>query len=188
MSHPQPKHLLIVNGVQFKKDLAPHPEFIARLEKSISIIKEGHIDLVVVSGGSTRKNHISEAEFGANYIEKAISKHNSITILKEDKSHTTIENVKFTKILLDKSLSFNTRDIEQITLVTTTGRLPRLRYIYKKLWPEIQGRTNYIIAPYSQDRILPILEFLYLIYTKFDIEEKNLARLAKKVLRNKNIQ
>lgn len=183
------KHLLIINGVQFKKDLTTDPEFIARLNKAIELANQSTnnkapIDAIIISGGLTRKDCPSEASFGEQYLKKQITTQ-SIPIFKEEESHTTIENIKFTKNLIEKIPEFDLNKIEQITIVTTPGRLPRLKYLYKKLWPETQSKTEFVVASYPQNFLLPFTEFLYLIYSVFDIHEKSLARFTKRILRNR---
>ena len=183
------KHLLIINGVQFKKDLAPDPEFIARLNKTIELVNKNinnttPVDAIIISGGLTRKGCLSEAEFGQQYLKRQVAAQN-IPIFREEESHTTIENIKFTKKLVGSIPEFQIDKIGKITIVTSTSRLPRLKHLYKKLWPGIQNKTEFIIAPYPQNFFLPFMEFLYLIYSIFDIHEKSLAHFTKKILRNR---
>ncbi|MCF7865763.1 MAG: YdcF family protein [Candidatus Pacebacteria bacterium] len=167
------KHLLIINGVQFKKNLSPDREFIARLEKAADFIKHNPIDSVVISGGFTRKGCPSEASFGKQYLKK----HTNIPIYKEEGSYTTIENIKFTKKIFV--------EFDKITVITTTGRLTRLKYLYQTIWKETAGKIEFIITPHSQHIFLPLLETFYLLYSWFDIHEKILPRVAKRILRNK---
>lgn len=175
------KHLLIVNGVQFNKDLSPNLEFITRLEKVIEIVKLQPIDKIIISGGSTRSKYMSEASFGEQYLQK----HTNISIFKEEKSHTTIENIKFTKIIITEHDELKSDNIEKIIVVTTSKRLFRLKYLYKKIHPEIVNKIEFIVAPYPQPTSLTFLETLYLFYSMFDINERFLARFIKRALRNK---
>ena len=70
-----------------------------RLDAAYPYLKDNPDTIVIVSGGQGQGEDISEAEAMKRYlVEKGISYHR---IIKEDRSTSTYENIKFSKELLD---------------------------------------------------------------------------------------
>lgn len=168
------KKFIIIHGEKPLRNCRPNQEFLRILEKGVEIFNEHDIDGIVVSGGVTRKNCIAESVFGRSYLESKVSG----LIITEEKSHTTIQNIKFAKELLKKY------PIEKLVVVVNQRKLLRYRYIYGRLWKDLKGKIEFIVTP-SSFRFWPYLyEFLCLTYALLDIDEKFLPRLSTKIFRN----
>jgi len=164
---------IIIHGVKLLSDCNPHPDFISRLDKAIGISREISVDSIVVSGGKTRKQCIAEANFGAVYLQGKTS----IPVVIENRSTTTIENIKF----IQEKIPAGT--IETLYAVIGNVNLFRTKYVYKKLWPDIYPKIVFVTAP-SHNILAYLLECIYILYTLIDIREKFLVRIFKKIFRN----
>lgn len=145
-----------------------------RLEKAIELAQKEVVDGIIVSGGTTRKNCEAESVFGVKYLQ---SKTNA-KILSEEHSHTTVENIIFTKNILSEYA------VNKIIVISSKKRLFRIKYLYQRLWPEMRGKINFVGANDSYGMYFYFLEVIYLIYSIFDINELLLPRLTKKLFRN----
>lgn len=95
---PKKSDCIIVLGCQVK-GTAPSPFLAARLDEGIRLFKEGYSNYIIVSGGKGTGEEISEAEAMKNYlVAKGIDKNK---IIMEDKSLSTMENLGFSKALMD---------------------------------------------------------------------------------------
>ncbi|MBW6410997.1 YdcF family protein [Clostridium weizhouense] len=95
---------IIVLGSGLIGDRVP-PLLKSRLDKSIEIYKKqkekGNNTKIIVSGGQGADELISEASAMGNYLMSQNINKNDIIL--EDKSRTTYENMKFSKLIMDKS-------------------------------------------------------------------------------------
>jgi uncharacterized SAM-binding protein YcdF (DUF218 family) len=174
MSIRELKRFIIVHGEKPYKNRKPHREFIKRLEKAIELADKEIADGIIVSGGATRRDCPTEASFGAKYLRERIH----VPIFTEEHSHTTIENIKFTKGMLAHCSP------ENLIIVSSKKRLFRLRYLYGRLWPKMHGKIEFVGAPDSYGFLFYFLELAYFVYSIFDINEYLLPRLTKKIFRN----
>lgn len=95
---PKKSDCIIVLGCQVKGTV-PSPFLAARLDEGIRLFKEGYSNYIIVSGGKGTGEEISEAEAMKNYlVTKGIDKNK---IIMEDKSLSTMENLGFSKALMD---------------------------------------------------------------------------------------
>ena len=100
------KDYIIILGCQISKDNKPLPLLRGRIDRAVEFAenqykKTGKILKFVVSGGKGGDEKISEAEAMRNYLlEKGISQDR---ILLENESKNTLENMKFSKALIEKS-------------------------------------------------------------------------------------
>ncbi|MBI2065283.1 MAG: YdcF family protein [Candidatus Yanofskybacteria bacterium] len=168
------RRFIIIHGEKPYKDCKPHREFLERLEMAIKLASEEVFDAIIVSGGCTRKNCPSEASFGGAFIQSRID----TPILLEEHSHTTVENILFTKELV------RNYPLEKLLIVSSEKRLLRLKYLYRRLWPEAYNKIYFVGCRDSYGVYIYILEIIYLIYSIFDVKEHFLPRLAKKFFRN----
>lgn len=89
---------IIILGNKMHND-NPSNDLTSRLETSIDYIKNNNVSNIIVSGGLSKTNTISEAEYMKKYlIENGIDENK---ILVEDKSKTTYQNFKYS---LDNTL------------------------------------------------------------------------------------
>lgn len=93
----------LINGNQVSKLLA------SRINKGLEIydkqVSLGHDSKVIFSGGQGSDELISEAQAMANY---AVSINNDLNYILEDKSCNTLQNLQYSKALIDNSVSSKT--------------------------------------------------------------------------------
>lgn len=95
---------IIVHGAGLLNGERVSPLLAGRLNKGIEVFESsGRKAKIIVSGGQGSDENISEAEAMKNYLlEKGISEHN---IIMEDQSTTTLENMMFSKKIMDQMMS-----------------------------------------------------------------------------------
>ena len=124
-----------------------------RLEAAITCINEyGNDGYIVVSGGRGEDEDISEAEAMKNYLaEKGIPKDK---ILMEDKSTSTLENLKFSRNIIEEH---GNKDISEfkIKIVTTDFHALRSSILAKK-----NGYSE--VEVYSSDTISYLIPVFYI--------------------------
>lgn len=96
---PQGLDYLVVLGAQMKEG-GPSRALQYRLDEAIRYLEENPDTQVIVSGGQGSDEHISEAQGMYDYlVEKGIE---PSTIIREDKSKNTFQNLTFSAEYLDK--------------------------------------------------------------------------------------
>jgi len=123
-----------------------------RLERGIEFLQQYPEAKVIVSGGQGRGESITEAEAMRRYlVGKGIDEER---IIKEDKATSTMENMKYSKEILDKQGDKGTGDI---TIITSDFHMLRAKMLAKRngLNPRgitcntpIQVRVNCYIREY----------------------------------------
>jgi len=166
--------IIIVHGQKPPRSGEMSPAFQKRLEKALNLLYVEKISFLVITGGQTKKNTLSEAEQGFHYINKRLA---FPTIL-ESESKTTYENVINTKKIL-KNISF-----DNLIIITSAERLKRIRYLYKKNWPEVYSKATFLGAGNTRLPMIMLLENLYLIIARLDPQEKIFTPITKKLFRN----
>lgn len=106
-----------------------------RLDESLGFIKENPSTKVIVSGGMGPGETITEAEAMRRYlVDKGVD---DKLIIKEDKSTSTEENLKFTRNLLKQ---IDTRENIKIKIVTTNFHMFRSKLLAKSNGFEVYGQ------------------------------------------------
>lgn len=123
----------------------------SRLDKAIEYYNLNKDVKIIVTGGQGKNEVISEAEAMYNYlVSKDIPKEN---IIKEDKATTTLENIIFSKEILENRNSEN----KKVLIVTNEFHLTRSMIIANILGMDSEGlaaetpirvRVNYLIREY----------------------------------------
>ena len=121
---PKVKYLIVL-GAGLKGDI-PSEVLKYRLNKAIKYFKENPDTIFIVSGGQGKDELISEAEAMEIYLsERGIPIKN---IIKEDKSTSTYENLKFSdKIIKEKEITGD------IAVMSNSFHMYRVKMISKKL-------------------------------------------------------
>lgn len=168
------RRFVVVHGEKLNVDGGLSNGFVKRLDKAIEALQKESCDLIIVSGGQTRKEFRSEAEIGAEYLRSNYF----VSVLEERKSLTTVENIFNVARLIGENP-------EYVCAVSSWSRIPRLKYLYGKLCPEYSGEMEFA----SPLEITPILEFpkeiAHLAYNVFDLkEEASLMKYLRKTFRN----
>lgn len=133
---------------------------------------------VVVTGGETRRGCQSEAASGAAFLDSRVS----VPVLREEHARTTSENVRRVKSLMQNRSVAPTSYL----VITSKTRLFRVRYLYRRLWPERFLHAQFIGAKDTYAFWYLFLERLYFLYNLIDPRERTLARMTKKFFRNNN--
>lgn len=168
------KNVAVVLGDKLDRSGGLTYEFKQRLDKSIELSKEKKIDTILITGSNTRKGFGTEAEIAYEYIKGKVGS----KIILEDKARTTIENVLYSQIILEKEKP------ETAYIITSDKRIVRVKMLYKKLSPDLY---NICIFIPTQDRYMfyfSIIETIYYIFCFFDTKELTIASFAKKMFRN----
>ena len=121
---PKVKYLIVL-GAGLKGDI-PSEVLKYRLNKAVKYFKENPDTIFIVSGGQGKDELISEAEAMEIYLsERGIPIKN---IIKEDKSTSTYENLKFSdKIIKEKEITGD------IAVMSNSLHMYRVKMISKKL-------------------------------------------------------
>lgn len=121
---PKVKYLIVL-GAGLKGDI-PSEVLKYRLNKAVEYFKENPDTIFIVSGGQGKDELISEAEAMKIYLsERGIPIKN---IIKEDKSTSTYENLKFSdKIIKEKEITGD------IAVMSNSFHMYRVKMISKKL-------------------------------------------------------
>ncbi|HJH07893.1 YdcF family protein [Fusobacterium ulcerans] len=121
---PKIKYLIVL-GAGLKGDI-PSEVLKYRLNKAVKYFKENPDTIFIVSGGQGKDELISEAEAMEIYLsERGIPIKN---IIKEDKSTSTYENLKFSdKIIKEKEITGD------IAVMSNSFHMYRVKMISKKL-------------------------------------------------------
>lgn len=97
-----------------------------RVEKAANVIQKYNIPVCIIAGGKAH-NDFSEAEVMANYLKTLID----IEPILEDKSTTTFENMKFTKILCEQN------HYKKIGILTSGYHASRAFAMSKKFFDDV---------------------------------------------------
>lgn len=152
-----------------------HPHTMQNLDKAIEI--QNGYDKLYVCGGKTRKGYDAEAIYASTYLKDKAK----IPIDLEVKSRSTSENVRFLKNKLEGI------EIEKLTVVVSAYHLPRVRYYFECLFPEVAGKLDLIVGYSHIPVVTRWLEFSYLRYARLDPEERGLAHWTKVLFRNEDV-
>lgn len=129
---------VIILGARLHGD-APSLSLLYRLEKAVIYLKQFPDTKVVVSGGQGPDEWITEAEAMAKYlIDHGIDK---TRIIKEEKSTTTYENLKFSKMLIPS---------KEVVIITNDFHIYRTRFLAKQVGLDAQtaaALTPKIVRP-----------------------------------------
>lgn len=138
---PQVKYLIVL-GAGLKGDI-PSEVLKYRLDKAVEYYKKNTDTIFIVSGGQGKDEWISEAEAMEIYLsKKGIPLKN---IIKEDKSTSTYENLKFSdKIIKEKGITGD------IGVMSNSFHMYRVKLISQKLnFPlkSVYAETPAIVFP-----------------------------------------
>lgn len=135
-----------LNGDKISKRLE------GRLQKGLNYLKQNQTVKVIVSGGQGKDELISEAEAMGRYLtNRGIDNHR---IMYEDKSTSTIENIHFSKKIMN---TISVKKKLKVLIVTSDYHMFRAKMIGRKLGLQSFGissespigqRINYLIREY----------------------------------------
>lgn len=131
---PASVDVLIVLGAGVWGD-QPSPQLKLRLETAAALYIKNPDMKIIVSGGQGPDEDISEAQAMHNYLIRLGV--NEAAILMEDQSTSTVENLRFSKAMLD-SLGF---DNPAIGIVTTNFHMYRAKMLARRFGMKPQGHS-----------------------------------------------
>lgn len=164
-SKPQKSDCIIVLGCKVYGTI-PSPFLASRLDHAVKLYKEGYGNYIIVSGGQGAGEEISEAESMKRYL---ISKGVGVnSIIKEDKSMTTMENLSNSKAIMEKN------SLKTTVIVSNKYHLKRSELIAK--YYKINAcYSGVFVGQYKSDefvgfiREVPALVKFYLQYVYYKI-------------------
>ncbi|MGL6066696.1 MAG: YdcF family protein [Cetobacterium sp.] len=145
---------VIVLGAGLRRD-QPKKVLKYRLDKAVEYQKKYPNTIFIVSGGQGKDEIISESKAMKKYLIK-----NSIpaqNIIEENKSKTTLENLKFSKELIPKN-------IKSIGIISNDFHIYRVKFLAKTL--NLELNPIYATTPKRSKVSLFIREALAVIYYK----------------------
>lgn len=120
--------IMVILGCQVKS-WGPSILLQDRLDKALDYLEE-HLDMtVVVSGGQGPDEHITEAQAMYDYL--VAHGVNGEQILLEEESHNTVQNLKYTRELLESEGYDLTADI---VVVSNGFHLTRVQMLWERVW------------------------------------------------------
>ena len=120
--------IMVILGCQVKS-WGPSILLQDRLDKALDYLEE-HPDMtVVVSGGQGPDEHITEAQAMYDYL--VAHGVNGEQILLEEESHNTVQNLKYTRELLESEGYDLTADI---VVVSNGFHLTRVQMLWERVW------------------------------------------------------
>ncbi len=168
--------IVIVHGEKPTKQGKMHIELQARLEKAIRIANSGKCDLIVVTGGQTRKNTFSEAKMAANYLRGKTK----VPVLLEEKATSTSENVRFVKALVKKE----DISIDSVIVIVRKSCLSKARYFYWHFWEEVYDKIGFIGALDTHTLFYRLSMHILFLLAVADPKEKTIVRFLKILFKN----
>jgi hypothetical protein len=168
--------IIIVHGEKPTRQGKMHIEFQARLEKAIRIANSGKCDLIVITGGKTRKNACSEAQMAAKYLSDKIR----VPVFLEDKSSTTSENVRFAKTLIEKEKIF----IDSVVVIVRKSCVAKAEHFYRHFWKEAYEKASFIGALDTHTLFYHLIAHFLFLLAVADPKEKTVFRIFKMIFRN----
>lgn len=123
MLKPGKADALIVLGY-VSKDGRIHPLLKERLDEAYTLFRRYGHKYIIVSGGSVG-SHCSEAELMKKYlVEKGVP---AIRVLQEDQSYNTVQNLLFSKQLMEQY------QLQSFIIITNLFHVRRTKYIMHRL-------------------------------------------------------
>lgn len=166
--------ILITHGRKLKMSGEIHEEYIARLDLTVEVCQKNNLDKVILLGAQTRKNTVSEARAGYEYIKNRIK----VPIILDEDTRSCSEQVRAVKKMV------NGANVHEVYAVMGKTSMARLKYLYKKLWPEMYIKIKFISAEDFYPSFFYIIEKIYFIFALIDPHEKVFVRFTKKIFRN----
>lgn len=170
--------LHIVHGNKSLSDGTLHPEYRERIVRALSRARMD--DVIVLTGGETRKGHPAEAVAAKAFLRENGYRSRSAVLL-EAESLTTGDNIEMTRKMIE------TRDLEfDVAFVYhRTSALPKTRVLYERLWPGI-GRMEFVPCRDTAPLYYRLLDRTLLVYlAHYDPHQVGpLFRFLKRMFRN----
>lgn len=103
----------------------PSPVLRARIDHAVGLYNAGTVDKIIFTGGIGRNDTLSEAQVSANYaIGRGVAEND---ILLEDKSTSTVENLRFAKEIGEAA------ELDNYLIVSTPYHMLRATWIARDI-------------------------------------------------------
>ena len=164
----------IVHGQMLLPDGSMDIGFRENLDMAIVLARREAIDLIVISGGKTRKDFLSEAVVGMKYLAGKVY----IPVRTEEHSTSCAENVRFVRE------RFGSDGFKKIYVIARMPCMPRLKLLYRYFWEEAYAKAEFVGTKYRQDFFARVAECGFYFLAVLDPEEKFFLRFPKMAFRN----
>jgi len=169
----------IVFGQKLNANL-PTPEFKKRLDAAIEWQAHKQPKLIILQGGMTHKNTVSEAQAGQTYFynsPKLINQCNSLTqLILEDKSRNTLENLRNTREYLQRE-----KTSLKVTLISNRYHLLRCSIIAKNM-----GFSTELL-PAESEWTLNLMQAYKILLEAFFLNWYHTGLFVSKILKNQKM-
>lgn len=157
--------LIILHGNKLDKDGALSKQMLERIDVLKDLLKQDTEISLVICGGKTTKKFNSEAKTIFDYLNETGIIPKNTKIVLEENSKTTAENIREIRKIFDELFPI------KIEAITTKESVPRFKFLYKKLWPEVNKKV-YFFSNNNSRKILRMIEKIYYWYSQVDPEYK----------------
>ena len=164
--------IALVLGKQLSPSGAMTAEYVAQMQKAVSLLSADKVDIILITGGVTRAGFPSEAEVGLSKVPKELR----TKVMLEKCSKSTSENIRFVLEMLGSSR------ITSMIVVGSTGQDRRTRFLIKRLWPEILPVTKFDSVPTTSAKE-KVAHFVLYVLTLIDPDDEVFVPFIKKYSR-----
>ena len=122
-----------VLGNRLEENGALPEQFKERIVVAVGQIREGWRNVIVLSGGQTRKEYLSEAEMALPYLYECLEEYclaGAAQVLLEDKSRTTPENIVF----LQTTLTAKGIVPDELVVIGRESQIPKTVVMVGEVW------------------------------------------------------
>jgi len=150
--------MILALGKRLEEGRISH-DFRLRLDKAISLHSESENATIIVVGGKRGGDRLTEAQAGRDYLlDKGIA---PASVILEDKSRHTLENLRETRNILEKMTSTGSDPICPVALVSNRYHLARCGMIADGLG------IRHVLCPAESSLLLGVSTVLNLLMEAF---------------------
>ena len=149
--------VIIVLGQLLHNDNSLRESLIHRLQGGLKLCQITSNSVIILSGGITKNNTLSEADAMNQWIDVNVSplkSYNNVEIILEKESKNTIENALNCKDLLCHNCTTSTQSPQSITIVTSDFHIPRTQCIFNHIFNEINPKITCKLIHHPTDSLL----------------------------------
>src|SRR3989344_6074401 len=152
-------YAIIIHGEKHTRSGGLHPAYKNRLDKTIDYSRSHPgLEMIILTGGKTRRKCQSEAEAGREYLDGKVNAH----LILEDRAKTTADNVVYSKKMM------RPKDFERVIVITSRARMMRAKYLYARLWPEAKKKLEFVSSEDTYTVLRYVVEAVSLVGAMID--------------------
>ena len=149
--------VIIVLGQLLHRDNSLRDSLIHRLQGGLKLCQSTLNSVLILSGGITSNNTLSEADAMNKWIDINSLPYKSylnMEIILEKESKNTIENALNCKALLCHNQTSNIQSVQSLTIVTSEFHIPRTQCIFNHIFNEINPKITCKLTYQPTDSLL----------------------------------